>query len=173
VVFFDYIDANFTGVLTKNLWGPYVFPPTMPTAIPTRTLIPTLATPTEQTLGTGDVQVTLRWVGKNDLDLHVIDPAGEEIYYQYRSSQSGGNLDVDSNAGCSTNVTEQSVENIFWPLGDAPTGTYQISVVYYQQCIEQASTSFTVQVLVDGQVKEFAGQVDAQNDKKSVYEFSR
>lgn len=174
------------GVLTKNLWAPRVFPPT-PTAIPTRTVVPTLTStavptrtststpipPTEQTLGTGDVQVTLRWVGRNDLDLHVIDPTGEEIYYSYPASQSGGDLDVDSNARCLENITEQSVENIFWPLGDAPVGGYEISVVYFEQCVDPGNTNFTVHVLVDGQVKDFTGQVGSVGERIVVYEFTR
>lgn len=173
-------------VVTKNLWAPRVFPST-PTIVPTRTATPTVTSttvptdrptltsvpPTEQTLGTGDVQVTLRWVGRNDLDLHVVDPAGEEIYYSHRSSPSGGNLDVDSNARCSENITEQSVENIFWPLGNAPTGIYQISVDYYQQCTDVMGTNFNVHVLVDGQVLEFNGQVASVGETEQVYAFTR
>jgi len=71
----------------------------------------------EPRLGTGDVQVTLRWNTPVDLDLHVIDPLGEEIYFRYTFSPSGGTLDVDANAGC-TNDTP--VENVFWPTGGAP-----------------------------------------------------
>lgn len=179
----------FTGIVTKNIWGPYVFPPT-PTTVPTRTpvstlspptstsiptLTPTLTSllPTEQVLGSGDVQITLRWVGRNDLDLHVVDPAGEEIYYDHRLSQSGGDLDVDSNKGCHENITEQSVENIFWPTGNASTGSYQIYVVYYKKCMDVEITNFTVHVLVDGDVKDFTGQVDTLNDRTLVYQFTR
>ena len=49
-------------------------------------------------VGTGDVQVTLSWDTDSDVDLHVVDPSGEEIFYGNRESASGGMLDLDSNA---------------------------------------------------------------------------
>lgn len=127
----------------------------------------------ETTLGTGDVQVTLRWSNLNDLDLHVIDPAGEEIYFQRRTSASGGRLDVDSNAGCVNNMTERPVENIFWGAGQAPRGQYQVSVRYFQQCIETAPTPFEVRLLVDGQSQLFTGEVNSVNETVLVTSFSR
>lgn len=51
-------------------------------------------------VGTGDVQVTLSWNADSDVDLHVVDPSGEEIYWSNRRSASGGQLDLDSNAAC-------------------------------------------------------------------------
>ncbi|HYN88710.1 MAG TPA: hypothetical protein VER55_09275, partial [Ardenticatenaceae bacterium] len=85
----------------------------------------TFAQPGEPVLGTGDVQVTLRWDNPADLDLHVVDPAGEEISYGHPVAQSGGQLDVDANIGCQDDLR---VENVFWPSGGAPTGTYQVEV---------------------------------------------
>jgi hypothetical protein len=81
-------------------------------------------------LGTGDVQVTLRWASSADIDLHVTEPGGTEIYYGDRGPTStGGQLDVDSNVGCDQ---EASVENIFWPTGQAPSGQYTVEVNGYQ-----------------------------------------
>src|SRR5205085_2107616 len=48
------------------------------------------STTTEPPLGTGDVQVTLRWSGTSDLDLHVTDPAGAEINFSTPTSPRGG-----------------------------------------------------------------------------------
>ncbi len=103
---------------------------------------------TEPQLGTGDVQVTLRWETPVDLDLHVIDPSGEEIWFQNSNSASGGTLDVDANASCNN---EAPVENIYWPTGGAPFGTYQVYVVYYQSCGYTGLNAYTVTILVDGQ----------------------
>jgi hypothetical protein len=81
-------------------------------------------------LGTGDVQVTLRWASSADIDLHVTEPDGTEIWYGDKGPTStGGQLDVDSNVGCDQ---EASVENIFWPTGQAPSGQYTVEVNGYQ-----------------------------------------
>lgn len=81
-------------------------------------------------LGTGDVQVTLRWASAADIDLHVTEPDGTEIWYGDKGPTStGGQLDVDSNVGCEQ---EASVENVFWPTGQAPSGTYTVEVNGYQ-----------------------------------------
>lgn len=80
----------------------------------------------ETSLGSGDVQATLRWSSSADLDLHVTEPDGTEISYSSPGpTASGGQLDVDSNVNC---VPESGVENVFWPPGDAPTGDYVIAV---------------------------------------------
>ena len=126
--------------------------PTTTTTAPTNTT--GLTIPPNVQAGTGDVQVTLLWQGKADLDLHVRDPQNAEIYYSSRTSPSGGNLDVDQNAGCSSGSgagdTTTHVENVFWPTGRAPSGSYAAWVVNYSPC---ASTNFTYQlrILVGGQ----------------------
>src|SRR5207237_4273195 len=45
---------------------------------------------------TGDVQVSVSWDAPSDVDLHVVDPSGEEIFYGNPASASGGQLDVVS-----------------------------------------------------------------------------
>jgi hypothetical protein len=80
----------------------------------------------ETTLGSGDVQATLRWSSSADLDLHVKEPDGTEISYSSPGpTATGGKLDVDSNVGC---VPQSGVENVFWPDSGAPAGDYVISV---------------------------------------------
>lgn len=173
---------------TRQRWMPLIAPIPTPTATPTitptltplPTLTPTLTetpvptvTPTRvETLGTGDVQVTLIWESTNDLDLWVIDPNQELIYFGHASSESGGQLDVDANAGC-RNTTTQPVENIFWPPQKAPRGEYVVKVNYYQICASGALTPFQVRVLVDGTVKEFTGKVSAVGETVEIYRFRR
>ena len=125
-------------------------------------------------LGTGDVQVTLRWSGYNDLDLHVVDPLGEEIFYQHSASASGGLLDVDSNAGCERTVTDSPVENIYWPIGSAPRGEYTVSVVYFSHCgTELDDTEFRIQLKVDGQTQTFEGRVSQVGEQVVVTSLTR
>lgn len=99
-------------------------------------------------LGTGDVQVTLQWSGEADLDLHVIDPAGEEIYSGHMFSSSGGMLDGDVNWPCGPGPAP--VENVFWPRGGAPSGEYRVLVNYYRDCKDQGPVDWTVMVRVGG-----------------------
>jgi hypothetical protein len=153
-----------TGWFTRDYWMPAAPLPsaTLPAATPTRVA----------TLGTGDVQVTLIWNSTNDLDLWVVDPQGEKIYFGQKTAPSGGMLDVDANAGCGT-VTTQPVENIFWPSGEAPQGGYALSVNFFRQCDAIAATPFTLRALVDGQIQEFTGILNAVNETIEVYRFER
>lgn len=81
------------------------------------------------------VQVSLAWNTCDDLDLHVIEPSGVEIYHQNRKSSSGGKLDIDMNRD-DANISMQPVENIFWPDGAAPEGRYRVQVnLYISKCL--------------------------------------
>lgn len=128
--------------------------------------------PTEAvTLGTGDVQVTLRWHTLDDLDLHVIDPLGEEIYYAHSTSASGGELDVDMNVGCGS--TRSPVENVFWHSGEAPRGTYRVRVNYYSACSVDQRNPFEVTVKIVGQPdRVYEGVLTRSGDTADVVTFS-
>jgi hypothetical protein len=120
-----------------------------PTGPPTTgTTGPTFTVPPDVQLGTGDVQVTLLWRSGDDLDLHVIDPQGSELYYSVPTSESGGQLDHDDTGGCGTEGTH--AENVFWPEGGAPSGTYQAFVQNYSGC--GAPAAFELRVTVAGAV---------------------
>jgi hypothetical protein len=123
----------------------------------------------EPALGTGDVQVTLRWDGPADLDLHVVDPFGEEIWYSHATSLSGGELDVDAHVAC---VPNAPVENVYWPTGGAPSGSYQVYVQNFAGCSGGAS-SYTVTIRVDGVVvAERSGVLAGEGASDLVAEFS-
>jgi hypothetical protein len=100
-------------------------------------------------LGTGDVQVTVQWNTAADVDLHVRDPYGELIYYGDPTSASGGRLDVDSNFPCGTNMFY--VENVYWPSGRAPAGTYQVLVDVLSLC-GGGTPTWTLTARVNGAV---------------------
>lgn len=136
-----------------DILGPLQFikpvgaPATPPTTTTTTTEAP--ATTTTVELGTGDVQATLRWNGDADLDLHVIDPEGFEIYYDNARSTSGGTLDVDQVPECGN--TGNHVENVFWPEGGSIPGTYQAFVVHYPSSCA-ASASYELELKINGEV---------------------
>ena len=79
----------------------------------------------------GDLRINLQWYCKTDLDLHVIDPCGNEIYFSKRKATCNGGtgiLDLDANALIGT--TSRPQENIYW-LKPSP-GTYTIKVVCFK-----------------------------------------
>jgi uncharacterized protein YfaP (DUF2135 family) len=112
-------------------------------------------------VGTGDVQVTLAWDVDSDVDLHVVGPDGEEIYYGNRRSDSGGELDLDSNAGCDIDGVRN--ENITWPVGQAPRGVYTVRVEYWSSC-GVGQTHYTVRINNGGSVEIFTGTFTGDGD---------
>jgi hypothetical protein len=112
-------------------------------------------------VGSGDVQVSVAWDAPTDVDLHVFDPDSEEIYFANTTSASGGTLDLDSNAACS--IDNINNENITWPVGGAPSGTYSVSLVYWSAC-SQPQSNYTVTIAVRGQTPQtFSGTLVTAN----------
>ncbi|HSR90328.1 MAG TPA: hypothetical protein VLK88_03400 [Gemmatimonadales bacterium] len=113
---------------------------------------------TEQTVriiyvGNGDVQVSVSWSDTSDVDLHVVDPALEEVYFGHRSAASGGTLDLDSNAACGRDDLQfphKSNENIVWPVGHAPHGSFTVRLAYWSACNVSAPTDYVVTVATKG-----------------------
>jgi len=93
-------------------------------------------------VGTGDIQVSATWDTSADVDLYVVDPFLEEIYYSDQTSSSGGSLDLDSNAGCSGDNVRN--ENITW-TSQPPNGTYTVRINYWSAC-GAAATNWVVTV---------------------------
>lgn len=92
-----------------------------------------------------EITVRLDWSqhsGDTDIDLHVIDPNGDWIYFGQMTSPSGGYLDRDDRHG-------PGPEHIHWD--SAPAGTYKIYVHYYPNGDEDKSVvSYKVSVTADG-----------------------
>ncbi len=113
-------------------------------------------------VGTGDVQVALSWDYDSDVDLHVVAPGGEEIFYAHPQSATGGTLDLDSNAGCAIDGVRN--ENITWPTGRAPRGQYTVRVDYWSSC-GVGSTKYTVRVNNGGSVQVIEGTFTGGGDQ--------
>jgi hypothetical protein len=123
--------------------------------------------------GTGDVQLTLEWESAADLDLAVVEPDGTETYFGNSGpSPSGGELDVDSNIGCEDDDgVPGAVENIFWPTGDAPSGTYTVKVTGYTVSDAACgSGDYTLTITVAGEERTETGTV--AEDEIDTFEFA-
>ncbi|MDR2627456.1 MAG: hypothetical protein LBC40_05435 [Dysgonamonadaceae bacterium] len=99
-----------------------------------------------------DLTIRLDWVkvaGYTDIDLHVIDPFGEEIYFAHKISASGGWLDRDDIIG-------PGPEHVYWK--EAPAGEYIIKVHHYGS-ESQSVIGFTVTVYANDQIYQKRGSV--------------
>lgn len=129
-------------------------------------------------VGTGDIQVNLNWDTQADLDLWVIDPGGEAVYWGERQSSTGGRLDLDSYADCRIeDDTGRGNENVYWPLNAAPSGEYQIQVELYAPCDTldaNQNTNYHVTVVVDDQPSSFDGTFapSATRPRQNVTKFT-
>jgi uncharacterized protein YfaP (DUF2135 family) len=113
-----------------------------------------------KSVGTGDLQVSISWDVDSDVDLHVVDPDGNDVFYGAPSQPSGGMLDLDSNAGC--DIDHVRNENITWTT--APSGMYTVRVDYYDSCSVPA-TNYVVTVQRKGQASQtFMGQLTGLGD---------
>lgn len=109
-----------------------------------------------------DVRVSLVWDNRNDLDLHVTTPAGEEIFFSHKVSKCGGVLDVDRNV---RGETLTPVENIRWQRGTAPGGAYRVKVRNYRFHEDPpAPTPFRVEIEVGGELLFHQGEISSSGE---------
>ena len=111
------------------------------------------------------------WNNFNDLDLHVVTPRNERIFFAHRMSMCGGHLDVDRNAGGP--ATRQPVENIFWLPRNMVHGNFAVFVHHFAKYDLQDETAFEVHVLVDGKKEIFTGAVRSGDPAVMVAQFKR
>ena len=101
-------------------------------------------------VGTGTLQVSLSFNQPKDVDLHLYEPNGEHIYYGNHLSSNGGELDLDSNAGCSIdNINNENIT--YGEEAYVEPGTYRVYVDMWSNCSPQdAPTTYTVTVFYGG-----------------------
>lgn len=100
-------------------------------------------------VGTGQLQISLSFDNAKDIDLHVFEPNGEHIYYGNHLSENGGELDLDSNAGCYLDYVNN--ENITYSE-DAfvEAGIYTVYVDLWENCDPEVATSYVVSAYYGG-----------------------
>ena len=120
---------------------------------------------------TGEVQVSLAWDDFNDLDLHIFCPSGERIYFNNKTSECGGELDVDMNV---RPTSKNAVENVVW-IEDAPIGKYKVGVHFYKHHIKEDTTDtclFRARVTIHGVVRDYSGQITHGQAMQMVTSFT-
>ena len=133
----------------------------------------------DRPLPAGELVVSLDWATEADLDLHVVDPNGVEIWAKNQNSwarpappevpdptawMSGGLLDFDSNAQCTVDGRRQ--ENAVWK-STPPSGTYTVRVDAFSLCGETAAP-FRVRVLTPtGALADVRGQLGPSDTRFS------
>jgi hypothetical protein len=123
----------------------------------------------------GDPQFTLIWNTDGvDLDLHVLEPGGKEIYWEEPKGRQGGELDVDNTKGFGP-------ENIYWMVesqgpgsekvkGPGPSGTYKWFVVYWGGFGGiPRPTHWQVRVKHAGKVEVHHGKFSRLNERSKMY----
>lgn len=120
--------------------------------------------PDHEDFGTGPIQVTIDWDFPGDIDLHVIQPDGQEIYFANSRARGrhGGHLDHDEIEG-----GRGSAENVYW--SNPATGRYIVKVKYYS-VNEDAPNGGNVLVTVklNGEQTRYNVNMTTQNQEVEV-----
>lgn len=114
----------------------------------------------------GFMRASLHWFNLDDLDLHVVQPAGREIYFSNKHGISGGTLDVDMNVSC---PVRDAVENVVWTdPAKLKIGTYTVYVENFCKR-ENVDLGFEVEIEINGELHKFnydkmvVGKVEVAN----------
>jgi hypothetical protein len=105
-----------------------------------------------EAVGSGALQVSLSWDTPTDVDLHLVTPTGQEIYWANREAE-GGELDLDSNAACGIDGINN--ENITF-AEDAPEGQYIARVDFWSDC-GGLDANYTVTTRSCGEIQTYQG----------------
>jgi len=96
----------------------------------------------------GFLRCSLSWFNSDDLDLHMKEPR-DHVYFGKKISHTGGNLDVDMNAGT---ITQDPVENIIYPSRDRmDAGEYNLYVHQYRRR-SGSKVGFEIEVEFQGEM---------------------
>ena len=107
---------------------------------------------------TGIITVSMLWQTPDDMDLHIITPSGEEIFYG-NPQIAGGLLDVDMQI---SDIVPNPVENIFF--SEPEHGTYRVYVQNFCDRTPDTDTPVLVRVKISGRTREYPVTVDASRE---------
>jgi tetratricopeptide (TPR) repeat protein len=90
--------------------------------------------------GTADVVVTMMWnQDQTDVDMHVVEPSGEECYYKHKKTRSGGQITSDITTGFGPEMYYNA---------NAPRGKYQLKAKFFGSGQNRTSTRNKVYVTI-------------------------
>ena len=96
---------------------------------------------------TADVVITMMWnQDQTDVDLHVVEPSGEECFYQHNTTRSGGHITSDITTGFGPEMYFNA---------NAPRGKYQVKAKYYGSSQNRRSTRNKVYLTI---IEDFGGE---------------
>jgi hypothetical protein len=114
-----------------------------------------------------EIRCSLIWEGPTDLDLHCIVNNAQHIFFANRRIDYGW-LDVDANGGHITSY--EPVENIRWPINNAPVGRYEFYVHNYTER-GKGTTPYKVELEINGKVYTYNGVASSTGYKQTIFEF--
>lgn len=119
----------------------------------------------------GEVNVNLKWDSTDDLDIMLLTPCNDTIYFTKRElTCSGfvGKLDLDANAEGSELINDPQ-ENIFWD--HAPAGNYKVILVFYKKN-KLKKVPYTVTLIIDEKKQIFTGEIKNIMKPEIIHEFT-
>jgi subtilisin family serine protease len=124
-----------------------------------------------QTPSSGDVQILLNWNNYNDLDLICTDPNGESVFFRNRTVSSGGQLEIDMNVEYPDSKTP--IENIIWQPGTAPSGTYNVYLLYYKKHEANINeTAYSIKVKNNEKTEDYKGVIRKEDKPIHICSFT-
>jgi hypothetical protein len=113
--------------------------------------------------------VTLLWHNHADLDLHLICPDGDEVYF-HQQSACNAQLNVDRNAGDSV---DDPIENITWGDRSLPPGHYKVRVkLFDRKDVTDPTIGYTIRLKRRGQPDQTIDREIGRNkEDQQVVEF--
>lgn len=121
---------------------------------------------------TGVLRCSLSWFNYDDLDISVVEPSGNRIFFNDKVNHAtGGRLDVDMNANVGN--SREAVENITWPKKEAMLeGKYKV-VVHNYSLRETNGVGFDAEIEHDGVIHSFHyPKAVGNNERVTVAEFT-
>lgn len=109
---------------------------------------------------TARMRVSLGWYNTDDLDIHVIEPSGNRIYYGNKMN----NLDVDMN--CWGTLVRDPVENVCWN-NNIRDGVYTVLVNNFSKR-ENKDFGFSLEVEFEGHITHYSYDRPVVGEVKSL-----